>query len=267
METTCSTHLNKEEGNSVGPQRAAQLNVAEFCVQLAHVVQFAVFPVDEFLDALDLDVLPRQELCQVQETLLVFGLAVVAIGNLTLEGGKLESFFSGAGMSSLHNGIAGLEGEGESFSNSGDLGNRQKRNTQKPSAVTLTAHTCCQRFNLSVKTRLQTLPYLDVEKVQLDWIVSIDILVGEEELLPQSEDGSLRDALLSQTLVRIQPVHWGRRERRGRRGGFEDRKRWPVPELCKCDITTANNKMYTLSEPLPCKKLPTKNQTHNLISY
>ena len=110
METTCSTHLNKEEGNSVGPQRTAQLNVAEFRVQLAHVVQFAVLPVDEFLDSLHLDVLLRQELCQVQETLLVFGLAVVAIGNLTLEGGKLESFFSSAGMSSLNNGIARLEG-------------------------------------------------------------------------------------------------------------------------------------------------------------
>ena len=60
------------------------MDVAELGIQLTQVVQFAVLSVNHLLYPLDLDVLSRKELGEVEETRLVFGFTVVAIGNLAL---------------------------------------------------------------------------------------------------------------------------------------------------------------------------------------
>ena len=105
-----AANLHEEEGDSIGTQGAAELNVAELRIQFTHFVQFAMLTEDQFLYTLYLHVLSRQELRQVQETWLVLGLAVVAIGNLALDGGKLYGFLAGAGMGPFHNGISRLRG-------------------------------------------------------------------------------------------------------------------------------------------------------------
>ena len=54
--------------------------------------------------------------------------------------------------------------------------------------------------------------YLHKEKIELDRVVAIHILVREKELLSESQHGRLFDPLLSETLVWVQPVHcmWGK---------------------------------------------------------
>ena len=86
---TPSTDLNEEEGDSVCPQRTTELDVAELGVQFTQIVELAMFPIYQFFNALHLDVLTREELGQVEESGLVLGLAVVAIGNLALQCRKL----------------------------------------------------------------------------------------------------------------------------------------------------------------------------------
>ena len=54
---------------------------------------------------------------------------------------------------------------------------------------------------------------LHKEQVELDWVISVHILIREEKLLPQCEDGSLLNPLFPQRLVRVQPVHWGKKYR------------------------------------------------------
>ena len=149
------THLDQEEGDAIGPEGTTELDVAELGVQFTQIVQLAVFGEDHLLNALDLCVLAWQELHQVEETGLVLGLTVIAIGNLALQGCKLQGFLACAGMSSVHNGVAGLH----------------------------------------------------VEEVELDGVVAVHVLVREEELLSECENGSLSDALLPEALVWVQPVH------------------------------------------------------------
>ena len=48
---------------------------------------------------------------------------------------------------------------------------------------------------------------LHVEKVELDGVARVDVLVGEEELATQQQVLALVDALLAQRLRVIQPVH------------------------------------------------------------
>ena len=61
--------------------------------------------------------------------------------------------------------------------------------------------------------------YLHKEQVELDGVVAIHILVREKELLSESQHGGLLDALLPETLVWVQPVHYtGGGEGRGRGG-------------------------------------------------
>ena len=98
--------LHEEECHSVGPQRATELDVSEPGVQLTEVVQLPVLLEDQSLNALDLDVLSREELGEVEEAGLVFGFAVVAILYLALEGGKLYGFFTCAGMGTVDDGIS-----------------------------------------------------------------------------------------------------------------------------------------------------------------
>ena len=50
-------------------------------------------------------------------------------------------------------------------------------------------------------------PRLDIEKVELDRIIAINVLIREEELLSKSEDNRLLNALLSERLLSVQPVH------------------------------------------------------------
>lgn len=50
-------------------------------------------------------------------------------------------------------------------------------------------------------------PRLDVEKVELDGIITINVLIRKEELLSKSEDDRLLDALFSEGLLSVQPVH------------------------------------------------------------
>ena len=80
--------------------------------------------------------------------------------------------------------------------------------------------------------------YLDKEQVELDGVIAVNVLVREEEFLPESQHGGLFNALLSETLVRVQPVHWrerGKMEKRkeqvkgkggGRNWGKERRGWW-----------------------------------------
>ena len=49
--------------------------------------------------------------------------------------------------------------------------------------------------------------HLNEEEVELHWVIPVHILIREEELLAESEHGGLLNALLPQTLVRVQPVH------------------------------------------------------------
>lgn len=53
--------------------------------------------------------------------------------------------------------------------------------------------------------------HLHIEKVQLDGIARIHILVGVEELPPQQKCLVLLHALFPQRAAMVQPVHWGTR--------------------------------------------------------
>ena len=48
---------------------------------------------------------------------------------------------------------------------------------------------------------------LNVEKVELDWVVTINVLIREEKFLSKSEHDCLLNALLTQGLLSVQPVH------------------------------------------------------------
>lgn len=48
---------------------------------------------------------------------------------------------------------------------------------------------------------------LDVKQVQLYWVVAVNILIREKELLSKSEDNGLLNALLSEGLLSVEPVH------------------------------------------------------------
>lgn len=49
---------------------------------------------------------------------------------------------------------------------------------------------------------------LYIEKVELNWIIPVHILIRKEKLLPECEYGRLLNTLLPQRLVRVQPVYW-----------------------------------------------------------
>ena len=61
--------------------------------------------------SLDLCVLTRQELYEVQESRLVFGFVVVAVLDLALQGRKLDALLTCARVSAVHDGILRLWGE------------------------------------------------------------------------------------------------------------------------------------------------------------
>ena len=67
---------------------------------------------NEHLDSSDLDILFGKEFLQIEKTWLVFGLIVVPILDLALQGSKLNCLYSGAGMSGINHGILGLLGRG-----------------------------------------------------------------------------------------------------------------------------------------------------------
>ena len=67
--------------------------------------------------------------------------------------------------------------------------------------------------------------YQHKEEVELDGVIAVHVLVREEELLPESEQRSLLYALLSQALVRVQPVHWGSGWK-GEKEKREERRAW-----------------------------------------
>ena len=77
-------YLDQEEGDSVGAQRAAQLDVAELGIDLTEIVELAVLAKNVLLNALDLGVLVGKELRHSQESWLVFGLVVVAVLHLEI---------------------------------------------------------------------------------------------------------------------------------------------------------------------------------------
>ena len=99
------THLDQEEGDAIRPEGAAELNVAELGVDLTKVVQLAVLCEDEFLQALKLGVLARQELLQSDGARFVLCLIMIAILHLALQGRKLDGFLTGAGMSAVNDGV------------------------------------------------------------------------------------------------------------------------------------------------------------------
>ena len=64
-------------------------------------------------DAFELCVLYGQELVEGEKAWFVFGLIVVAVLDLALQGSKLDGLLTGAWMGAVHNGILGLWGGGE----------------------------------------------------------------------------------------------------------------------------------------------------------
>ena len=138
-------------------------------------MQLAVVCIDGLLNALEFDILTRQEFLQREKARLVFCLVVVPVLNLTLERGKLDGLIASARVGTIDDGVSRL----------------------------------------------------NVEEVQLDRVVTVNVLIGEEEFLSQSEDNCFLDALFTERLLCIEPVHCtGRwREREGQRGKEKRRER------------------------------------------
>ena len=65
---------------------------------------------NELIDTFKLDILFGKEFVQIEKTWLVFGLVVVPILDLALQGSKLDCLFSGAGVCAINDGILGLCG-------------------------------------------------------------------------------------------------------------------------------------------------------------
>ena len=107
-EITFFSYLDKEESDSIGPQRSTELNIAKLCIDLAEVVQLAVVSKDRLLGALDLDVLSWEKLLQCEEAWFVLGFIVVAVLDLTLEGSELDGLVTSAGVSPINYGITRL---------------------------------------------------------------------------------------------------------------------------------------------------------------
>lgn len=106
-----SPHLDQEEGDTVGPEGAAQLDVTKPGVDLAQVVELSVLGENVLFNSLYLGVFSGKELCEVEEARFVLGLVMVAILDLALQSCKLDGFFSGARVSAINYSILGLEGE------------------------------------------------------------------------------------------------------------------------------------------------------------
>ena len=70
-------------------------------------------------------------------------------------------------------------------------------------------HTCNEP-NRQTSTKLSlinSIRNLDVEKIELDRVSCVDVLVGEEVLPPQQQSFVGVDRLFSECLVVVQPVH------------------------------------------------------------
>ena len=104
------------------------MDVAKPSIDLAQVMQLAMFNKNVLFNSLDLGIFPRQELNQVEETGLVLGLVVVAVLDLALEGGKLDGLLAGTGVGPVNNGVLGLDGEktGEEGRRRGGGGGEQR---------------------------------------------------------------------------------------------------------------------------------------------
>ena len=50
---------------------------------------------------------------------------------------------------------------------------------------------------------------LDIEQVQLDGVITVNVLIREKELLSESEHNGLLYALFTQRLLSVEPVHCG----------------------------------------------------------
>ena len=72
-------------------------------------MQLPMFSKDQFLNSLDLDIFPRQELHELQEAGLVLCLIVCAVLYQTLQSRKLCGLLPGAGVGAVNDGITGLK--------------------------------------------------------------------------------------------------------------------------------------------------------------
>lgn len=72
-------------------------------------MQLPMFSKDLFLNSLDLNIFPRQELHELQEACLVLCLIVCAVLYQALQSCKLCGLLPGAGVGAVNDGITGLK--------------------------------------------------------------------------------------------------------------------------------------------------------------
>lgn len=104
-----------------------------------------VVSINGLLNSLPFDILSWEKFLKGEEAWFVLGFVVVAILDLTLEGGKMHGLVTSAGVSPINYGI----------------------------------------------TRL------DIEEVEPNSVVTINVLIEEEEFLPESKNICLLNALLT----------------------------------------------------------------------